>query len=83
MQKFHDFYNYDYIIKWSGNDYFWHITQEDIRKNRREALCEFAATHKTLAERMLEDSEEYGKWLDAQKPETNSFNMRQSLNKNS
>lgn len=72
-------YGFDYVIN-LNNDKQWYVTQEDIRKNTIEGLLDFVVNPKTLAERMLEDSEEYGKWLDAQKPESNSFSMRQSLN---
>lgn len=72
-------YGFDYVINLS-NDKQWYITQEDIRKNTTEGLLDFVASPKTLAERMLEDSKEYGKWLDAQKSESYSVSVRQSLN---
>lgn len=71
--------DFNYIIKLDDNKQ-WHLSQEDIRKNTIKRLLDFAVSPKTLAERMLEDSEEYRKWLDAQKPTSDSSNMRQSFN---
>ena len=48
----------------------------ELNPVRQQLLLEFAASPKTLAERMIEDSKEYEEWLNAQEHETNSLYKR-------
>ena len=50
------------------------FTREDLFLARQQLFLEFAASPKTLAERMIEDSKEYERWLNAQEHnQTNSL----------
>lgn len=53
--------------------YYIYSFNLELNSVRQQLFLDFAASPKTLAERMVEDSEEYERWLNAQEHETNSL----------